>query len=273
MNIDEPGTRARIAAPNVRSCRDDAAASATETRRRRGGRPEEVDDDANASASPRISQLQLLRLRGHGIRESDMSPSTSLQCYYVRSQRTTTMPPGAAAAAAGGDGGSQCYAAPRYSSSSKLKFLGFVVTSGPPPPRLPPPAACCCGSDDNIPFQVLRPPHILLPVIVLVVVFLGYPWMWFTSDRSEIQRDKSYGWMDGSSIHYSVSVCPNAVARPFPCKLKCLCASTFVQCMHAAMHKPMVNWWCMVVPFSFLFFFHVFACLVSAALRHIKHSQ
>ncbi|EAY88381.1 hypothetical protein OsI_09839 [Oryza sativa Indica Group] len=164
MNIDEPGTRARIAAPNVRSCRDDAAASATETRRRRGGRPEEVDDDANASASPRISQLQLLRLRGHGIRESDMSPSTSLQCYYVRSQRTTTMPPGAAAAAAGGDGGSQCYAAPRYSSSSKLKFLGFVVTSGPPPPPLPPPAACCCGSDDNIPFQVgTFAPHRVAP--------------------------------------------------------------------------------------------------------------
>ncbi|XP_025880095.1 uncharacterized protein [Oryza sativa Japonica Group] len=144
--------------------RDDAAASATETRRRRGGRPEEVDDDANASTSPRISQLQLLRLRGHGIRESDMSPSTSLQCYYVRSQRTTTMPPGAAAAAAGGDGGSQCYAAPRYSSSSKLKFLGFVVTSGPPPPRLPPPAACCCGSDDNIPFQVgTFAPHRVAP--------------------------------------------------------------------------------------------------------------
>uniref|UniRef100_A0A0E0K8B0 HTH myb-type domain-containing protein n=1 Tax=Oryza punctata TaxID=4537 RepID=A0A0E0K8B0_ORYPU len=180
MNIDEPGTRARIAAPNVRSCRDDAdeaAASETETRRR-GRRPEE-EDDSSASASP-SPRSQLLRLRGHGIRESDMSSSsssptsTSLQCYYVHAQTTTTTMqmaqvamkqlPGAAAAA-GGDGGGQCYAAPRYISSSKLKFLGFVVTPGPPP-RLPPPAACfCCGSDDHNPFKVgtFAQPRVVAP--------------------------------------------------------------------------------------------------------------
>ncbi|KAF0911057.1 hypothetical protein E2562_005443 [Oryza meyeriana var. granulata] len=145
MNIDEPGTRARIA-PNVHSRE---AASETGTRRGR----EDV-----TSASPRSSQLPL-QLKGQGICERDRSSSsssTSLQCYYVHTQ-TTPMQVAQAAMAPrhveprargikqlpAGDGG-QGFAAP-----SKLKFLGFVVTSGPPPP----PHACCC-SDDHHPFQV-----------------------------------------------------------------------------------------------------------------------
>uniref|UniRef100_A0A0D9VP35 HTH myb-type domain-containing protein n=1 Tax=Leersia perrieri TaxID=77586 RepID=A0A0D9VP35_9ORYZ len=155
MNIDEAGTRARVA-PNVHST-DVVVAAATAS-------SETEDDDASANPRSQQQQQQLIRNQA-GIyserqeyRSSLPSKTASLQCYYVHSTQTTTMHQMARGikqqampiAAAAGDGGRrQCYSGHCY-NSSRFKFLGFVVTSAPHHSH---PLPACCR-DEHHPFQV-----------------------------------------------------------------------------------------------------------------------